>query len=316
MKKLMLGLLIAFAVTAEAAVTIDGFKYELNTGNKTASLTGYEGSPTKVDVSEVEWGGERYTVTSVGVSAFDGCSSLASVELPNATMIGGSAFEGCPLTSVSLPNATTIELGAFHGCSSLASVSLPLVTAIGASAFLSCNALSSLVVNVEMKSAIETNGRPYYGISSGTTITYYDGLPYSIVKAAEYEMALRSGDILLDTDEYKRACEVFGITPKTEPQVVGADEIAVKKESIQSPSAGTVTVEANKVQLGVTILKTSDLTAEKKDWGEVTLTADDVKVVDGKIVISVPVDSASGFMILQSKDAKVNNVPNTIIEDR
>lgn len=66
-----------------------------------------------------------------------------------------------------------------------------------------------------------------------------------------------------------------------------------------------MTDEDGKVQLGVTVLKTSDLTVEKKNWDEVTLTANDVKVVDGKIVISGPVDSASGYMVIQTKDARV-----------
>ena len=127
--------------------------------------------------------------------------------------------------------------------------------------------------------------------------------------------ALKSGEVTLDKAEYKYACEFYGVEAKAEPtaedfkvvskgaEIVPEGHIAVSKESIAAPSAGTVKVEDNKVQLGVTVLKTSDLTAEKKEWGEVTLTADDVKVVDGKIVISVPVDSASGFMVIQTKDA-------------
>ena len=63
---------------------------------------------------------ESDSVTSIGVSAFMGCSSLTSVSFPLATSIGNAAFYSCSaLTSVSLPSVTSIGNGAFQGCSAL-----------------------------------------------------------------------------------------------------------------------------------------------------------------------------------------------------
>ena len=54
-------------------------------------------------------------LTSIGDRAFQGCLSLASVELPGLTTIGGFAFYGCSsLASVELPAGLTfIGLDAF-----------------------------------------------------------------------------------------------------------------------------------------------------------------------------------------------------------
>ena len=67
------------------------------------------------------------SVTSIGGSAFYGCSGLTSVTIPNSvTSIGEFAFDGCSgLTSVTIPNSvTSIGTGAFEYCSGLTSVML------------------------------------------------------------------------------------------------------------------------------------------------------------------------------------------------
>ncbi|MDD6642794.1 MAG: leucine-rich repeat protein, partial [Firmicutes bacterium] len=66
-------------------------------------------------------------VTSIGGSAFSGCSSLTSVTIPEGvTSIGGSAFSGCSsLTSVTIPESvTSIGNYAFSGCSDLTGVTV------------------------------------------------------------------------------------------------------------------------------------------------------------------------------------------------
>jgi len=65
------------------------------------------------------------SVTTIGSSAFRGCTGLTSVTIPNSvTTIGNSAFRGCTgLTSVTIGNSvTTIENGAFRGCISLTEI--------------------------------------------------------------------------------------------------------------------------------------------------------------------------------------------------
>ena len=90
-------------------------------------------------------------VTSIGFEAFSGCSRLASVTIPEGvTYIGDSAFDSCSrLTSVTIPESvTTIGDYAFIGCSSLASVTIPeSVTSIGYWAFYNCSSLTSVNIS-------------------------------------------------------------------------------------------------------------------------------------------------------------------------
>lgn len=82
--------------------------------------------------------------SEVGSFEFDN-TSLTSVDLPNATSIDAHAFQNCSaLTSVNLPSAKSIGEIAFQDCSALTSVNLPSATVISNHAFAGCTALTSV----------------------------------------------------------------------------------------------------------------------------------------------------------------------------
>ena len=110
------------------------------------------------------------SVTSIGGSAFAGCSGLTSVTIPNSvTSIGSYAFEGCTkLTSVTIPDSvTSIGYSAFEDCTGLTSISgsatnastvakqanpssftvnITSGTSIGKDAFKRCRGLTSVTI--------------------------------------------------------------------------------------------------------------------------------------------------------------------------
>ncbi|MBD5433972.1 MAG: leucine-rich repeat domain-containing protein [Treponema sp.] len=88
-------------------------------------------------------------VTAIGVGAFYGCKSLASIEIPESvTEIGGSAFRGSGLKTVTIPKGVkAIGMETFKDCESLESITLPRgVTEIGTDAFWECTSLKSLSI--------------------------------------------------------------------------------------------------------------------------------------------------------------------------
>jgi hypothetical protein len=198
-------------------ININGIFYNLNTGNKTAEVTyrgddhysynEYSGSVTIPET--ITYNSQTYSVTSIGDFAFNECSGLTSVTIPNSVtfiglwafsntgiyedesnwdngvlyidnclieansdvvkgsytikkgtrIIGENAFNYCSeLTSVTIPNSvTSIGENAFYKCSGLTSVTIPnSVTSIGESAFSNCSGLTSVTIPNSV-----TSIRPY-----------------------------------------------------------------------------------------------------------------------------------------------------------
>jgi len=123
------------------------FRYTVN--NKKVTITEYEGNGGYVIIPDTLDG---FPVTEIGHSAFDFCTGLISVTIPDGvTKIGDSAFWACDnLISVTIPNSViTIDSYAFSYCSSLTSVTIPgSVTTIGGSVFKGCTSLTSISVAV------------------------------------------------------------------------------------------------------------------------------------------------------------------------
>ena len=105
------------------------------------TLTGFReghGSETSIVIP--------YSVRSIYIDAFIGCTGLTSITIPDSvTYIGANAFYGCTgLVSVSIPDSVRyIEADAFAGCTGLTSITIPdSVTSIGDYAFGGCENLT------------------------------------------------------------------------------------------------------------------------------------------------------------------------------
>lgn len=200
MKRILLLMILALMTVSIWAerVQIGGIYYNLTDGStrtaevtySTSSYTGYKTIP-----STVRYNNNTYSVTSIGSSAFSGCSSLTSVSIPNSvTSIGSSAFRGCSgLTSLTIPTSvrsigssafescsgftsftipssvTSIGSTAFQNCSKLQSINIPnSVTSIGISAFRGCTSLTSVTIPSSVTSIVDNMFRDCTGLISFT----------------------------------------------------------------------------------------------------------------------------------------------------
>jgi BspA type Leucine rich repeat region (6 copies)/Immunoglobulin domain len=122
-------------------------QFTFTTNNGTITITGYTGAGGAVTIPSTING---YPVSIIGDNAFEFCSRLTSVMIPNSvTSIAEYAFYGCAsLTSVMIGNGVTnIGNYAFHNCTSLTSVTIGNgVTTIGNFAFYNCYSLTGVTI--------------------------------------------------------------------------------------------------------------------------------------------------------------------------
>ena len=166
---------------------IDGLRYLLDTGAKTATLMlktdgNYSGDivvPEKVEGNdEVE-----YVVTSFEENCFYDCSGLTSITIPSSvTSLGDNCFSGCSgLTSITIPSSVT-SLGdnCFSGCSGLTSITIPSsVTSLSEGCFSYCSGLTSITIPSSFTSL---GDNCFSGCSGLTSIT----IPSSVTSLGDY----------------------------------------------------------------------------------------------------------------------------------
>ena len=176
LKKWLLALATFAVMTVVCAVCAGAETYQdieysaLDDGR--VKITGYNGGAETVVIPDTIDG---KSVTSIGRRAFEGCTNLKSITIPNSvTEMGRRAFSGCSsLTGIAIPDSVT-EIGkyAFDGCKSLTSITIPDgVTSIGDGAFYNCSSLTEIKVASENSNYVSVNGVLYN--KDKTTIICY-----------------------------------------------------------------------------------------------------------------------------------------------
>lgn len=116
------------------------------------------------------------SVVAIGESAFDGCTSLTTVEAPGLIYAGKYLFRGCiSLTEITLPvSLTTLGDGAFQGCTSLKKVVLPEgLRTLSNSIFLGCSSLTDIQFSSKL---IEVDDYAFANCTSLTALSFPDTL--------------------------------------------------------------------------------------------------------------------------------------------
>ena len=119
-----LALLIGFVVQCvllQASTLIDGLYYDLDTSNRTATVTyevdgtdNYASLPADVKIPEsVTYDGVTYSVTEIGAKAFANCKVMESISIPKTVMYVGTSGMDTNITPICLP---------FYNCTSLKNV--------------------------------------------------------------------------------------------------------------------------------------------------------------------------------------------------
>ena len=136
-----------FTVVPEKISAAEKTGYVYTIINNQATITGFEGEPTYIEIPETI---EGCRVVELRDNAFYECSSLKHIVLPDTLeKIGHHTFYGCSsLESIVIPDSVTeIGMGSFCGCQSLTSAILPEnLPRLPESCFRSCTSLKSITI--------------------------------------------------------------------------------------------------------------------------------------------------------------------------
>ena len=132
------------------------------------------------------------SINGIGGYAFQNCTDLTAIDLPNVRTIGGYAFEGCTgLTSVVFGDSLkAIGNYAFKGCTSITTLTIPEKTKIGSWAFHECSNLKTLYLHIKEASFndgnVKINSCAFHSSKTNnlTTIYCFSERPFNIDETA------------------------------------------------------------------------------------------------------------------------------------
>lgn len=182
------------------------------------------------------------TVTSIGDWAFENCSNLSSVSIPDSvTYMGNEVFQGCSsLNSVRLSNNITyITYGMFRGCKSLSYITIPngitnisnwsfassgirsihlpdSVTSIGNGAFNGCSNLSNIYIPdgvTDIPGSAFSRCTSLYNITIPDSVTYIRQYAFS---ACTNLSSIRISDKVREIDKFA-FCDCSNLSSITLP---------------------------------------------------------------------------------------------------
>ena len=217
------------------------------------------------------------TVTSIGESAFGGCSGLTTIDIPsNVTSIGEYAFLNCSdLTNLVIhEGVTSIGSGAFRGCSGLTKIDIPSsVTSIGTSVFQSCTALTNMVIpegvtsigesaffyctaltTIDIPASVTSIGESaFFGCSDLKNVTVSSTtpveLPFSVFMSVDFSnVTLYVPQSALDAYKSADIWMYFGkIEALPEPVVTSLRPVASSSPSSSSPDTSWTDLSGRKL---------------------------------------------------------------------
>lgn len=242
-----------FAVPAIAQVLMrqDGLTYTLYNlgGTPYAEVSGQSlTESTAVTIpSTITNEGIEYIVASISNRAFEHCTFLTAIDIPESiTTIGNDAFFCCTkLSAVKLPNSLQVICEhTFSFCTSLSSINLPSsVTAIGNGAFWGCNSLAY----VNIPSSVTTIDE--FAFDACSSLTSID-IPDSVTKLGSFAFcscdALRSVKL---SDSLNEICDgVFRDCSVLSDIDIPSSISTIGNEAFQNCSALTAITLPNSVK--------------------------------------------------------------------
>lgn len=170
-------------------------------------------------------------VIEVGVSSFQGCENLFTVNFPNLTEIKEEAFKGCKsLQTVNFPKLQKLGYRTFYDCAALAVVDVSSLEYLGGGAFTNCINLKKENVKIPQ----ELDGNVKKGLESGSASGIFENtqIDYMVfngrVHVENYELLpeeliLPEEVTFIGSYDFSSSCKITKIVA---PGLLEVDEIA------------------------------------------------------------------------------------------